>query len=351
MTTEPMTRTDPRTSPPPTPTSGTTPGLAGTPALELDPGIAVVDRAHRVLGIDAPWSLHHGRGFTRRVGGLVQRAWSEPGLRTATHATDRAVAEIELVRDIEDTALAAELANALNAMTAMGGLVADPARATIVHRTSVVVTGAPNDLERAGRWFAVAVGLQAAEARTLAELLANATGGTLATPRHPAAAANPGQAPSVHMDRLVAIAGREPSRWEGAALPAARDRLTSGAMRRLTAADATGFSMPIPVAGDMAYLQAVTHEPHALLGNGLKVRLTLPRGFTEVADATVAAELNRLEAASGSRADGIGAWIATGGQLHHVAFLPNAAHAGDDDATALVRSDLERARWAADILA
>lgn len=350
MTTEPATVHD----------HGTTPRLTSheadlgalptsiAPTLDLDPGLAVVDRAHRVLGIDAPWSLRHGSGFSSRSGGLVQRAWSEPALRTSGQVTDRAIAEIELVRDVADLGLAMELANALNAMASMGALIVDPARATVILRTSITTTAATT--ERAGRWFAVAAGLQAATAPALAELLANAAGGTVAAPLHPGAALNPGAERAVHVDRLVAIAGREPSRWSGPALSATRDRLAQGALRRLTAVDATTFAMPIPVAGEMALLQALTHEPHPLLGNGLKVRLSLPHGATETAGATVATELNRLEMASGSAADGIGAWVGSGGQLQHVAFLPNAAHTGDEDATDLLRSGLDRARWAAQVL-
>lgn len=337
MTTKPATLHD----------HGLLPGMAAAP--ELDPGVAVVDRAHRVLGIDAPWSLRHGRGFSHRTGGLVQRAWSEPALRSSGHVTDRAIAEMELVRDVRDIGLAMELANALNAMASMGALIVDPARATVVLRTTVTTTATTT--ERAGRWFAVAVGLQAATAPALAEMLANATGGTLAAPRHPGAALNPGVERTVHMDRLAAIAGREPSRWSGTALVAARDHLAPGALRRLTAADATTFAMPIPVAGDMALLLARTDEPHPLLGNGLKVRLSLPHGLTASAGATIAAELNRLEAAAGPATEGIGAWVGSGGQLQHVAFLPNAAHTADDDATELLRSGLDRARWAAQILA
>lgn len=362
MTTEPVTLHDRESSP--NPISSIQSTLAVHPTLDLDPGIEVVDRAHRVLGIDAPWSLRHGRGFSHRTGGLVQRAWSEPG--SSPDRPDRAVAEIELVRGVRDLGLAMELANALNAMATMSALVVDPVRATIALRSGVGVStvtvpatttplahtpaATPATIERAGRWFAVAAGLQAATAPAIAELLANATGGTIAAPRHPGAAVNPGTERTVHMDRLVAIAGREPSRWSGSALTAARDHLALGALRRLTAADATTFTMPLPVAGDMALLQALTHEPHPLLGNGLKLRLTLPHGLTEAAGATIAAELNRLEAASAT-ADGIGAWVGTGGQLQHVAFLPNAAHTGDDDATELLRSGMARARWASDVLA
>jgi hypothetical protein len=339
---------------------------------DLDPGIAVVDRAHRVLGIDAPWSLRHGRGFTHRTDGLVQRVWSEPASKDAGASAapqrawselspttqpgpavqiDRAIAEIELVRDVQDLGLATELANALNAMATMGAILVDPARRSIVHRMSVLATAGPATIERAGRWLAVAAGLQAAASPALAELLANATGGTIAVPRHPGAVANLGTERTVHMDRLAAIAGREPSRWTGTALTIARDRLAHGALRRLTATDATTFAMPIPVAGDMAQLQALTHEPHPLLGSGLKMRLALPHGLTETAGATIAAELNRLEATPTSATHGIGAWIGSGGQLQHVAFLPNAAHTGDDDATELLRSGLARARWASDVLA
>jgi hypothetical protein len=262
---------------------------------------------------------------------------------------DRAIAEVELVRDVQDSGLATELANALNATAAMSTLVVDPARASVVLRTTVTTTATTT--ERAGRWFAVAVGLQAATAPALAELFANATGGTLAAPRHPGAAQNPGADRTVHMDRLAAIAGREPSRWAGAALTVARDRLAQGALRRLTAADTTTFVMPIPVAGDMALLQARTDEPHPLLGNGLTVRLSLPHGMTTSAGAAVAAELNRLEAVAETATDGIGAWVGSGGQLQHVVFLPNAAHTADGDATELLRSGLDRARWAAQVLA
>ena len=109
--------------------------------------------------------------------------------------------------------------------------------------------------------------------------------------------------------------------------------------------------MPVPFAGEMACLQALTREAHPQLGHGLQVRLTLPRRATEVADAATAGELNRLEFASRTLADVQGAWLAASGELHHVTFLPNLAWTGDDDAIALLRSGLERARWAADLLA
>ena len=99
---------------------------------------------------DASWSLLHGRGFTWRVGGLVQRVWWEAGTGERGLRTDRAVAELELVRGITDDTLAAELTNALNSIATLGALVADPVRHTITARTaawihpgSEVAVGAP----------------------------------------------------------------------------------------------------------------------------------------------------------------------------------------------------------------
>ena len=117
-------------------------------------------------------------------------------------------------------------------------------------------------------------------------------------------------------------------RWQ----PRARSELPGGrcTLARIVVADDAAFSMPVAFGGDTASLQALTGEAHPMLGNGLMVRLTLPAGAVEVADAAVAAELNRLEFASIARADLQGAWMAAAGQLHHVAFHPNIAHTGAD---------------------
>lgn len=315
---------------------------------DVAPGASVVRQAHDVLHLDASWSLHQGRGFTWRVGGLVQRVWWEPGTGEHGQPADRAVAETALVRDITDDTIAAELTNALNGIATMGALAADPVRHTITARTAAWVQAGTE--EAVGHRFAVAVGLQAGEATNLAQLLAHATGGHLANPLHPGFAARVNTESPFTMDRLAAIAGKDASRWADGSLAAARRALVDGPLARLVVADDRAFSLPVPFCGDTAYLQAITHEAHPMLGNGLKVRLTLPPSATESADAVTAAELNRLEFASIARADLQGAWVAASGQLHHVAFHPNIAHAGPGSATDILRSGLERARWIADVL-
>ena len=196
----------------------------------------------------------------------------------------------------------------------------------------------------------MAVGLQAGEAVTLGRLLAHATGGVLAHPLHPGFAARVTTDSPFAMDRLAAVAGRDPSCWADGSLMVARRALADAAAARFVVASDRAFSMPVPFGADTAYLQALTHEAHPMLGNGLTVRLTLPAGAVETPDAATAAGLNRLEFASVARADLQGAWVAASGQLHHVAFHPNIAHTGSTDAADVLRSGLERARWIADVL-
>ncbi|MFN8624280.1 MAG: hypothetical protein U0869_26350, partial [Chloroflexota bacterium] len=329
------------TKPAPRPTPGDAAGIRPTLRLvsreaSLDAGLAAVQAAHDALGIDASWSLEGGRGFTWRVGGLVQRVWSEakrPG-PDGVGARWRVLAETEVVRDVAEPALAAEMCNLLNGIGSMGALVADPARRTIVHRAAAWVSetgsagagsAAPASDPGAAARFALAVTLQASEAASLASLLAGSSRGEVARPLHPGFAARVGGSDPVLLDELIA-AGRERSAWSDGCLLRARHALASESFGGALTADAWSLSMPVPMLGGIATLLALTADAHPVLGHGLHVRLHLSLAAAHEPTAEVAAELNRLEAGSAARADLYGAWVAAAGRLQHVAFYPNAAH-------------------------
>ena len=314
----------------------------------LDPGLAAVRLAHDTLGLDAPWSLREGRGFTSRASGLTQRVWSEPGHVDGVVTRYRLHAEIDVVRELADPAGALATANTLNGLGSLGVLVVDPLRGRVTQRVSAWVDA--GSLERVAPLFAMAVALGVSESARVAQLLAHAGRGTIDRSQHPGASARIHDEDRLDFDRLAAAAGRDPSRWADGSLLTASDELGQSMTARRVVASDHAFSMPIPFGADVAYLQATTTEAHPILGHGLTVRLSLPVDATERADPATAAELNRLELGSWSRTHLLGAWVASSDRIDHLTFYPNLAHRGDADTLDILRCDIRRAYWAAGVL-
>ena len=253
-----------------------------------------------------------------------------------------------MVRDLVDVEAALVTTNLLNSIGSLGALVIDPVRGTGTPRVRAGVT--VGSLDRIARRFAVGAAVQVPEAASAARLLGDVAGGQVHVSRHRGAAARVDEQDPLGFDQLVASAGRARSRWDDGSLVRAQEDLGQGAMAGRIVVSDHAFSMPIPFAHDAAYLQAVTTEAHPILGHGLMVRLSLPDGATEHADAATAAELNRLEVDSWSRAHLMGAWVAQSGRIHHVAFHPNLASHGEGDASSILRCGVRRAHWSADVL-
>jgi hypothetical protein len=114
--------------------------------------------------------------------------------------------------------------------------------------------------------------------------------------------------------------------------------------------DTTGLSASVAFDQHKARIRASTDAPHPQLGQGLFFMLELPKRSHEAAVAELAADLNRAEAGSFTRAHFIGSWCAgeegSGFVPTFVCFIPNALHL-PGLMTQLLLAMVFRARWAA----
>jgi hypothetical protein len=298
------------------------------------------------MQVDEEWSLRQERGFCWWGHEYAQRVWADPGYDDDGIIIYRVHAEADVVRDIEITPSVLEGLAALNTMTILSALVAEPEQRKIQYRASMWVH--EQSVDWVARLFQFVVAVQAATANAQGDLLAGVVGGAPDRSAHPKS----GERPSMDdmllfTEQIVVPAGGSPSHWVGSEMAELSDRWVSRFVV-LALGDENGLTQEFPFLQSTSLLQATTNEPHPALGNGMLLRLSLPEHVSDSEGPAWANNMNRLELDRLTRTNLLGSWAVVNNTPTFVAFYPNAARLGDGFLTNIVMNATGRAKWIAE---
>ncbi len=275
----------------------------------------LVDR----MQIDAAWSVREEESLTWWASSLAQRIWAAPARELQGVEVTTLHIETDLLTGVRlDDATWERLAG-INRFASMSAYVADQLTASIRLHASVSVT---EDNWLMGRALALhAMALQAADAHSEAEPLADAFGATVARSGHPDRGVRTEPDEMLGVVEIYQQRGQDDSPFDSdelAALVHLEPRPWLSAANELNRFDAD-----LRFTGDTtARLEFDNSAPHPSLGSGLQVRLLLP----VEPDAAIAQKLNANERLEPD-AHQLGAWCVdeTDG-LVFSAFIPSAVH-------------------------
>jgi hypothetical protein len=132
-----------------------------------DLGMAAVERVHRDMQIDEPWTVREERGFTWWGAWIRQRVWAGSATRSAGETLWHVRARTPVFRDQPDEPATYARVNDWNASWPMGAMAYDPDDGTISARTGAFLySGVDPWLET---FLLMAVGLQASVSWIVAE--------------------------------------------------------------------------------------------------------------------------------------------------------------------------------------
>ena len=297
-----------------------------------DLGLAAVERVHREMQVDEPWTVREDRGFTWWGAWIRQRVWAGPATRSRGETLWHVRARTPVFRDQPDEPATYARVNEWNALWPMGALAYDPDDGTISARTGAFLyAGVDPWLET---FVLMAVGLQASLAWVGAET-AEGVGPRDDDP-HPAAG------PRLDPDDMLNLAGSTPR----VPSPITASILRSAA----TALEPEGFAVTfdeddevllaiLPTSADEGSMWLLRSADHPVLGPGALARLVLPRPMGVLRAAWLANALNLAEAADWAGEDrphALGAWTVDDGRLTHSAFFPAVLLGGGDENAAVL---------------
>jgi hypothetical protein len=298
------------------------------------------------MEVDEEWSLRQERGFCWWGHEYAQRIWAEPGYDDDGIVIYRVHAEADVLRDIEITDRVLQGLAALNTQTILSALVAEPEPRKIHYRASMWVH--EQSVDWVARLFQFVVAIQAANANTQGELLADLVDGTPDRSGHPVSGGRPSMDEMLlFTERIVVPAGSGPSRWVGSEMAELSDRWVSRFVV-LASGDETGLTEELPFLHGTSLFQTTTDEPHPALGNGMLLRLSLPEHVSDSEGPAWANSMNCLELDRLTRTNLLGSWTVVNNTPTFVAFYPNAARLGDGFLTNIVMNAAGRAKWVAE---
>ena len=292
-----------------------------------DLGTQLVAHVHDSLKIPDDYTVDEGRGFAWWAADYAQRVWCDLGNFHNATTLYRVHTEIDVL-NAKGHAADAELSIA---------------RAMADGTLSAVVYDSEHDLYKLHCAFyahydnepwirkvlVAAVALQIAEAQRLALDLTKEYKMAHAMSEHPKKGAR--KTPDQICDfehRFFRPYGAGDSRWMGT------EEWEDGrqALRRIAANVDTDHKMNLEASFDWSFGQrdmsliVSAVEPHASLGNGLTLSLTLPILMDDSIKAHVAMLLNDHERRDWNWYNDIGAWSIKNGELVFVIFVPNVCY-------------------------
>ncbi len=296
-----------------------------------DLGMAAVERVHRDMQIDEPWTVREERGFTWWGAWIRQRVWAGTATRSAGETLWHVRARTPVFRDQPDEPATYARVNEWNALWPMGALAYDPDDGTISARTGAFLyAGVDPWLET---FLLMAVGLQA----SVSWLAAETREGVGPRDAEPHPVAGPRRDPD-DMLNLVGSGPRVPSPITASILRSAETDLEAEGITAVFDADDEMLVATWPLAGETAGWVLRTAD-HPVLGPGALARLVLPRPMGPQRGAWIANALNLAEAADWTgevRPHAFGAWSVEGGCLAHNAFFPAVLLGGGDENAAVL---------------
>ena len=253
-----------------------------------DLGMAAIERIHREMQIDEPWTLREERGFTWWGAWIRQRVWSGPATRSAGETLWHVRARTPVFRDLPDEPATYTHVNEMNSLWPMGALAYDPDDGTISARTGAFLyAGVDPWLES---YLMMAVGLQS----SFAWLDTATTEGVGPLDDQPHPTAGPRRDPD-DMLNLITSAPKMPSPITASTMRSAQAELEAEGFAVTFDADHEILGAIMPVADEGAMWTLRTAD-HPLLGLGVLTRLILPRPMGALRSAWLANALNLAEA-------------------------------------------------------
>jgi hypothetical protein len=307
-----------------------------------DLGLATVDYLRERYQLEEEWIEERERGFRWWPAELEQETWAEPASDDGGRPTWRVHTRTDLLCEVEAGSRAVEWLGSMahQAGSLSAPVIEDGGRVRLA--TSVYL----HDQNVAWTWPLLAwIGLlQVHEARQWARS-ADAAGIAKA-----GWSAHPRTGPREEPDELTSAVsvhlrprGNEPSLFDGSDI---EDCL--GILQRSQAVhateDASGLTAQMRFGSRTSLVQLRPDSAHSLLGNGLRVLLSLPLG---AADAAFALELNRRELVEPTRTALRGSWVPSSTALTFSAFYPNAVWQ-EGLAVNLLLGTILRGKWASE---
>jgi hypothetical protein len=295
----------------------------GPKGRSKDLGMAAVERIHREMQIDEPWTVREERGFTWWGAWIRQRVWAGPATRSGGETLWHVRARTPVYRDQPDEPATYARVNDWNLLWPMGAMAYD---GTISARSGAFLyAGVDPWLET---FLLMAAGLQA----SLAWVAAEAAAGVGPRDDEPHPVAGQRRDPD-DMLNLAASTPKVPSPITASILRTAEGELAAEDFAVTFDEDEEVLVEVLSVAGDTAMWVLRTVD-HPVLGPGALARLVLTRPMGPQRAAWIANALNLAEAADWTgdvRPHAFGAWSVEDGRLVHNAFFPAVLLGGGDE--------------------
>lgn len=294
-----------------------------------DVGRSVIEAVYKLMQIDARWSLRAEREFSWWGHRFKQRVWADSPHRSYDETVTWVWARTDVLRDVRDRPRTYSAIAELNRLSAMSALIYDPETRRVFLNCGMVAH--QQNQSWLGRYFGMAVALQACQAESLADALAEEIGG------EPDLSAHPKSGPRSEPDDMLNMMAVEATRPKHS-----RTWLTTADFQSITdmtpnpwvlaSPGDSGLTAEMPFLNDTpavsallegqegaqpgtALLMATVDEAHPSLGSGLLVRVGLPIQV----NAALANSLNLLETTGPWKNHQLGAWCEDG---WHIAFVP-----------------------------
>ena len=288
-------------------------------------GQEFVADVHDFLKAEGSHEVDHEDGFTYWAGDLATRVRTDMGIFRGSVSVYRVTAETDLVKGrghLRELALALE--TEMDGCS-FSGPVYDAPTDTFKMFCGVYATSEHSHWLR--KTFASAVALQMAESHDLSKRLSKTYNTSPATSGHPTAGPRAQMDPILdHVYGFFVGSGDQPSKWIG--LPSWEQ--AGWIMEREARTYKTDRASHLTAEFDWAcggengiHLDIRTDEPHAKLGNGLHVTLTIPMRLSPDAIGHLVLDLNTYEKAEYKRCHTLGSWCSHEGQLAFREFVPN----------------------------
>lgn len=260
------------------------------------------------MKIDPEWSVQTGRSLTWWAHRLAQRIWAEPVHEDNGHHIIRVHAHTDLLRDVPDCAETDKLLSAFNSLGGVSGFVFDRDTGRVGLRCSAYLH--VQNFDWLFPFFFCATAIQAAEANSHADEIAELLNGNLDVSSHPLSGAR-----STPDDMLNVIEGFFAPRGEEASAFTSKDFQVAMNLNPrpwvMANASEDGFTAEFSFPGCMpptALLTINNKATHPRLGSGLSLRLRLPVTLSGVDVAGLASKMNLAELNSEVYTHFMGAW-------------------------------------------
>lgn len=307
-------------------------------------GSIVVSKVHDLLRVQDQWLVDCGRGFQYWPADFAVLVSSDaPNFHNA-YSIFRLHSEIEIARgDAPTPELELAIARQMG-HSALSALTYDAD--TCMYKTHCSAYAQCDNEEWLSKVFLAAVILQIGRASSWAKFLSEVGGMEPVRSIHPIAGARKPADPLVNaVEQFVVPMGKQPSKWSSSNEWEDAFMVVKRMSRHCDTDGQTYIRADLPwTAGLPIVLEATTLQPHAQMGNGLLLKLTVPWDEDEDKRGHSAMMLNDLERVAWNWCHDIGAWCLDGKDLVFSCFIPNICY-HEGALRDMIHDMVLRARW------